>query len=80
MPTLAIFDGIRILMYLNDHAPPHFHIRKAEQKAAMEIVSGRLMQGQLDRGTLRKVQAWREVNQSALLQAWNLGQQQTTMK
>jgi hypothetical protein len=25
MPTIAIVDGILILLYFNDHAPAHFH-------------------------------------------------------
>ena len=78
MPTLALFDGIRILMYLNDYVPPHFHVRKADQKAAIEIESGRLMEGRLDRGTMRKVQAWRLLNISALSQAWTYCQKRTT--
>ncbi len=53
MPTLAIIDGIQILMYLNDQNPPHFHARKAGQTAAIGIVSGQLMSGRLDRGAMR---------------------------
>ncbi len=29
MPTIAIVDGILIVLYFNDHAPPHFHPRGA---------------------------------------------------
>ncbi len=25
MPTIAIIDSIRIMMYFKDHIPPHFH-------------------------------------------------------
>ena len=79
MPTLAIFDGISILMYLNDHAPPHFHVNRAGKKAAIEIESGRVMRSNLDRRTLAKVQAWRMINQSALSMSWTQCQQRTTM-
>jgi hypothetical protein len=79
VPTPAIIDGIRILMYLNDHDPPHFHVRKAEQRAEIEIATGRLMQGQLARGTMRKVEAWRALNQSALQAAWMSLRNRTTM-
>jgi hypothetical protein len=27
MPTIAIVDGILILLYFNDHAPAHFHAK-----------------------------------------------------
>jgi len=78
VPTVALFDGIRILMYLKDHVPPHFHVRKAEQKVAIEIGSGNLMEGRLDRGTMRKVQAWRFLNISAFYQVWTFCQKPTT--
>ncbi len=80
MPTLALFDGISILMYLNDHPPPHFHVRKAEQMASFEIETGRLMAGKLDRGTERKVQAWRALNISSLRAAWTFCQSRTTTR
>jgi len=25
MPTIAIVDGVKIQMFYDDHAPPHFH-------------------------------------------------------
>ena len=70
MPTLAIIDGIRILIYLNDHDPPHIHVRHGEMRARIEIGSGRMMSGQLRRRSLRKVQAWIELNRDLLFEAW----------
>jgi len=32
MPTISEFFGILILMYYNDHAPPHFHPVMTERK------------------------------------------------
>ncbi|SEP40116.1 hypothetical protein SAMN02990966_05747 [Rhodospirillales bacterium URHD0017] len=29
MPTIAIIDGLLILLYFNDHPPAHFFTRKA---------------------------------------------------
>jgi hypothetical protein len=37
MPTIAIIDGVRIVMYWNDHTPPHFHALVAEHRAVIEI-------------------------------------------
>ncbi len=25
MPTIAIVEGVRIMIFLNDHLPPHLH-------------------------------------------------------
>jgi len=27
MPTVLRFDGLRVLIYPNDHRPPHVHVR-----------------------------------------------------
>lgn len=71
MPTLAIIDGIRILMYLNDHPPPHFHVEEAETFGVFEIASGRMVRGNLDRRSRRKVEQWTEQHREALMTAWN---------
>ncbi|MBM3392831.1 MAG: DUF4160 domain-containing protein [Betaproteobacteria bacterium] len=33
MPTISSFYGILILMYWDDHAPPHFHARYGGEEA-----------------------------------------------
>ena len=71
MPTIAVIDGIVILMYWNDHAPPHFHVRKDGMKGKFEFATGQMLSGQLDRRTQRKVQLWTSLNQELLTQAWN---------
>jgi hypothetical protein len=71
VPRIDIIDGIRIVMYWDDHDPPHFHAWKGDTDAMFEIATGRLMQGRLDRRTVRKVQQWTELNQDILIQAWN---------
>ena len=70
MPTLAIIDGIQILMYLNDHGEPHFYIRHGSIRAKIEIATGRQMKGDLSRSALRKVQLWTELNRDLLFKAW----------
>jgi len=30
MPTIAVVDGILIILYFNDHAPPHFHAQGSD--------------------------------------------------
>ena len=78
MPTLAIIDGITILMWPNDHNPPHFHVRHAEKTGKFDIGTGRMIKGTLDRKTVKKVQAWTISNQAMLLQAWTDSRPQTT--
>ena len=33
MPTVLRFDGLRVLMYPNDHRPAHVHVKGAEGEA-----------------------------------------------
>ena len=78
MPTLVIIDGISILMYLNDHEPPHFHVRFAGKKGKFDIATGKLVRGTLTRRTVKKVERWIPDNRDMLLQAWNDFQSSTT--
>ena len=47
MPEISRFFGIIITMNYSDHAPPHFHVRYAEQKALVGIESLVLLRGRL---------------------------------
>jgi hypothetical protein len=50
MPTISMFYGILVSMYVLDtqkHHLPHIHIRYAEFKAVIEIPSGNLLDGEL---------------------------------
>lgn len=48
MPEISRFYGIRIIMYPNDHQPPHFHAIYAEDQAVIGIAANwvRLRSGQ----------------------------------
>ena len=47
MPTIAIFYGIVIQMYWDDHNPPHFHARYGRAKAMVRISDGEVISGEL---------------------------------
>ena len=78
MPTLAIIDGIRLMMYLDDHLPPHFHAWKDVREAQIEIATGQLLAGELDRRSMRKVQTWIESNRETLMIQWTMCQSDTS--
>jgi Domain of unknown function (DUF4160) len=78
MPTLIIIDGIRIMMYLDDHHPPHVHAWKNGLDAQFEIATGQIMEGRLDKRTVRKVQTWIELNRDLLFEAWDQYQSNPT--
>ena len=47
MPIINFFDGIKVLLFSNDHLPPHFHVYFAEYKAMIEIESLDIIRGNL---------------------------------
>ena len=54
MPTVEIFDGIKIEMYVNDRNPPHVHIKYAEHKCILEIQTGNIYAGNLPLRQMKK--------------------------
>ena len=47
MPELSRFFGIVVMMFYNDHPPPHFHVRYSGQKAIIAIESLAILEGRL---------------------------------
>lgn len=75
MPTISIFFNIKIVMFWNDHAPPHFHAGLIGQDAdtVVNIQTLEVMQaGSLKRRALGLVLDWAELNRAALLANWEL--------
>lgn len=72
MPTISEFYGIFILMFYNDHAPPHFHARYAEHEALIRIDPLGILQGHLPPKALSLVMEWAVLHQAELMNDWEL--------
>jgi len=70
MPEISRFFGIRILMYYEDHLPPHFHARYAGHRASIEIESLAVLAGDLPGRALGLVVEWGRLHQSELAEDW----------
>ncbi len=70
MPTIAIIDGVKVLIYYNDHAPPHFHAMIAESEVQIAIRDLAVLRGSLPLPQLRKVLAWAKEHQGELALHW----------
>ena len=55
MPTISIFDGIKISMFYREHQPPHFHAERGNEEAEMGIDPIMILEGKLSRTTRPKV-------------------------
>lgn len=72
MPTISRFYGILVLMYWNDHAPPHFHVRYSGFKATVGIQELAVLTGNLPRTAERLVLEWATEHQAELMENWRL--------
>ena len=70
MPEISRFFGIIILMYYDEHNPPHFHARYGSDKAAIEITSLRVLEGRLPSRALGLVIEWASQHQEELMMNW----------
>ena len=71
MPTLAVFFGITIRMYFDDHPPPHFHAYYGGQAAKISIETLTVIEGDLPRRALALVQEWATEHRAELMDDWD---------
>ena len=72
MPVLSRFYGITIRMYFqqSEHNPPHIHAIYGEDVAAVNIETGKVLEGHLPKKALSMVQEWISNNRLELLKMW----------
>jgi len=76
MPVLARFYGIVIRMYFlqSEHNPPHIHAIYNEDVAAVDIMTGEVIEGHLPAKALGLVREWILIHKDALAEIWNTQQ------
>lgn len=72
MPEISRFYGIIIAMYYLDHAPPHFHVRYNEWRAAFRIQDLTLMEGSLPGRVSSMVREWAMAHRAELQADWDM--------
>lgn len=72
MPILSKFYGITIRMYFQqaEHNPPHIHALYGDDMAAVDIQTGKVLEGHLPPKALAMVQEWAEIHKKELLHIW----------
>jgi len=71
MPIVAIFFGITIRMYYDEHDPPHFHAEYQGRKALIDF-RGNVLRGNLgSRTALRLVREWIDLRVTELQENWD---------
>ena len=72
MPVLSRFYGIIIRMYFlqSEHNPPHIHAIYNDDVAAIDFLTGKVVEGHLPGKALTMVQELIELNREALKTIW----------
>jgi len=70
MPELSRFLGIVVLMYFDDHNPPHFHVRYNDHRAIVSIRDLALLEGELPPRVFGLVMEWAGLHKNELLENW----------
>ena len=80
MPEISRFFGIVIRMYVNDHYPPHFHVRYGEYKAILAIDAPVIVEGHLPPRALGLVIEWATLHRKELREDWALAEEHAPLK
>ena len=80
MPEISRFFGISVLMYYNDHNPPHFHVRYGSQKAIVGVESLAVLRGSLTPRALGLVVEWASRHQEELMIDWERARRQEPLQ
>lgn len=70
MPQISRFFGIIILMYYDDHNPPHFHARYGSQECLIKIDDLQVLEGKIPQRALQMVLEWAILHQIELSTNW----------
>lgn len=72
MPVLSRFYGIIIRMYFlqSEHNPPHIHAIYNDHVAAIDFVTGKVLEGHLPPKAMNMVQEWISIHRTELKTIW----------
>lgn len=71
MPTLSMFFGIIIRMFVDDHNPPHFHASYQGHEATFDL-SGNILEGDMPAKQQKLIAAWAVIHHDELEANWQL--------
>ncbi|MEE4203754.1 MAG: DUF4160 domain-containing protein [Halieaceae bacterium] len=69
MPVISRFYGIVVVMYFNDHQPPHVHAKYSGYEAMVSF-DGAIVEGDLPARAFKLVRDWVICRQGQLMDNW----------
>ncbi len=70
MSTLQRFDHSRVVMYLDDHPPPHVHVKLRDGRDCTVELDSFAIKGRVAQREIREALAWIRANQAPLQEQW----------
>ncbi len=72
MPVISRFYGIIIRMYFlqSEHNPPHIHAIYNDDVAAIDFMTGKVLEGHLPLKAMNMVQEWIAIHRDELKTIW----------
>ncbi|MBN1960189.1 MAG: DUF4160 domain-containing protein [Deltaproteobacteria bacterium] len=74
MPQICYFYGIVIMMYYDEHNPPHIHCTYGGYKATFEIQTTKRTTGNMPKTAEKLIKKWIAMSKNELLSVWDLAQ------
>ena len=71
MPTIAIINGVRLVINLKDDLPPHLHALYGGFEAQMSIETGDILNGKLPLPQRKAVQLWLAEHRNEVAYVWD---------
>lgn len=75
MPVITRFCGIKVMMYYDEHNPPHFHAEYNDHKALIDIKEAKVIKGALPSSELKLVLGWAVLHKDELMDNWQLAKE-----
>ena len=70
MPILQRFDNVRVLMYLDDHPPPHVYVKLRDGRECTVDLDSFAIKGRIAEREIRETLAWIAAQQGFLHNEW----------
>lgn len=71
MPRMKDFGGYKVMLYAEDHNPPHVHVIGPDFQAKVRIRDAAVIAGVIPPRHRREALAWIAANRARLMERWN---------
>lgn len=71
MSTLQRFNDSRVVMYFDDHPPPHVHVKLRDGRDCIVDLNSFEIRGRVATREIREALDWIRARQSVLLEQWH---------